>query len=217
MKRFLRRARFYFIVFVLIIAAVLIYVDFNLKPVLLSLAESKAKALGAEAINSAVYDLLRENSSLEYSDLITIHYDNDGRVAMLQADTMHMNELSVRSALLAQKKIDGFAISGVKIPLGAVTGSRLIAGWGPSITVRIIPAGSAVSEFVSEFSTAGINQTRHRIFIKVTASVRMVIPTASVVTEVFAYVQIAESIIVGTVPGTYADVTPDNILDLSPD
>jgi sporulation protein YunB len=190
--------------------------DFNLKPVILSMAEAKARVMGVEAINNAAYEIMREFSPLTYDALITIIQDNDGRVAMLQADTMRMNEIGTRTALLAQRNLDALAATGMRIPLGAATGSKLLAGRGPAITVNLVPMGSVSTEFVSEFTQAGINQTRHRIYLKIKASVRMVIPTASNVSEVSAYVQIAESIIVGQVPNTFADIQPDNVLDLLP-
>ncbi|MDR1569967.1 MAG: sporulation protein YunB [Oscillospiraceae bacterium] len=216
MRRIIRRARIIIIAVLVVILIAYIYMDFNLKPVILSMAEAKARVMGVEAINNAAYEIMREFSPLTYDALITIIQDNDGRVAMLQADTMRMNEIGTRTALLAQRNLDALAATGMRIPLGAATGSKLLAGRGPAITVNLVPMGSVSTEFVSEFTQAGINQTRHRIYLKIKASVRMVIPTASNVSEVSAYVQIAESIIVGQVPNTFADIQPDNVLDLLP-
>ena len=216
MKRVLRRVRFFVILFALAAFALFLYVDFNLKPVIMSLAEAQAKVLGVEAINKAAYEIISGYSSLTYADLIFVQYDNDGRVSMLQANTMRMNEIATRTALLAQRNIESLTAVGIRIPIGAATGSRILAGSGPAITVNMVPVGSAQSEFASEFTAAGINQTRHRIFLKVTASVRMAIPTASNVASVSTYIQIAESVIVGTVPEVFANINPNNFLDLLP-
>lgn len=193
-----------------------IMLDLNLRPALLSIAEGKARAIGVEAINNAAYELMREFEPLNYDALITVVTDSEGHVSMLQANTMKMNDLSTKCALLAQENLADLASTSISIPLGAVTGSQLLAGRGPAVPISLLPVGSAYTEFVSEFTSAGINQTRHRIYIKVSAQVRMVLPMTSDNIQVSTYVQIAESIIVGSVPATYADVTPDNILDLSP-
>ena len=52
----------------------------------------------------------------------------------------------------------------------------------------------------AEFEACGINQTRHKVYLKVTASIRIVIPTGVKTTQVSANMLVAESIIVGGVP-----------------
>lgn len=191
-----------------------IWVDMNLKPVILSMAEAKARVMAVEAVNNAVYEVMREKIS--YHDLVAVIMDEAGRVAMLQADTMRMNELGTRTALVAQRNLDALAATGIAIPLGSATGSRLLAGSGPAITVNLVPMGSVTVEFVSEFTSAGINQTRHRIYLKVYTTVRMVIPTGAGVAQVSAYVPIAESIIVGEVPQTFIDSNGSDRISLVP-
>ena len=215
-KRFMRRAKTLVIVIVLAACALFIYMDFNLKPVIMSLAEARAKILGVEAINKAAYEIISSYGSLTYADLISVKYDSEGRVSMLQAQTMRMNEIATRTALLAQRNMEALTSVGIRIPVGAATGSRLLAGRCPAITVNMVPIGSVQSEFESAFTAAGINQTRHSVYLKVTANVRMAIPTASAVASVSTYIQIAESVIVGVVPGTFANVAPENVLDLLP-
>jgi len=201
---------------IIIMLIVFIYIDFNMKPVIMSIAESRARILGVQAINNAAYEIISEYSPLSYSALIDILQDAEGRVAMLQANTMRMNEIGTQTALRAQEKLDELTYANVRIPLGAATGSKMLAGRGPSITVTLVPIGAVSTEFKSEFTSAGINQTRHRIYIVLKATVRVVIPTASTAAEVSTQVQIAESIIVGQVPSTFADIPPIGILDLLP-
>ena len=191
-----------------------VWMDLNLKPVILSMAEAKARVMAVEAVNNAAYEVMRER--IRYSDLIVVAMDDAGRVSMLQADTMRMNELGTRTALVAQRNLDALAATGIRIPIGAATGSRLLAGSGPAITVNLVPMGSVTAEFVSEFTSAGINQTRHRIYLKMNTVVRMVIPSGAGQAQVSAYVPIAESIIVGQVPQTFIETLSDQRLSLVP-
>jgi len=186
----------------------------NLKPVILSMAEAQARVLAVEAVNNAAYEVMRDK--VNYQDLVAVVQDENGRVTMLRADTMEMTELGTRVALLAQRNLDALSATSIRIPMGAATGIRLLSGVGPVVSVNVTPIGSVSTEYVSEFNSAGINQTRHRIYLKMVATVRMVIPTASSTAQVSAYVLIAESIIVGVVPEMYADVAQDNVLDLIP-
>ena len=65
--------------------------------------------------------------------------------------------------------------------------------------------------------TTGINQTRHRVFLTLRATVSLIIPTGSQLVEVESTMPIAESIIVGGVPDSFVDVNDSkDILDLIP-
>ena len=63
-----------------------------------------------------------------------------------------------------------------------------------------MPIGSIKTNFETEIEACGINQTRHKVYLTVTASIRIVIPTGAQTTEVTVNMLAAESIIVGAVP-----------------
>ena len=88
----------------------------------------------------------------------------------------------------------------VSVPRGAALGMTILAGSGPGIPVSIVPIGSVATEFATEFEACGINQTRHKVYLQLTASIRIVIPTGAKTTQVSANMLVAESIIVGSVP-----------------
>ena len=73
------------------------------------------------------------------------------------------------------------------------------------------------TDFSTEFENAGINQTRHRVYLKVSAQVRIVAPLSGSAIEVQTVVPITEMIIVGDVPDTYINVERiDDALELIP-
>ena len=68
---------------------------------------------------------------------------------------------------------------------------------------------SAVSAaFSTEFESAGINQTRHKIYLSLHTVVRLVIPSSARQVTLNGQMLIAESIIVGDVPQSFVNV-PD--------
>lgn len=84
--------------------------------------------------------------------------------------------------------------------------------------VKVVPAGSVSSEFLTEFVSAGINQTRHRIYMRLSARVRIVIPTGARDVEVLSFAPIAETVIIGRVPDSFVNVEEvDDMLNLIPD
>ena len=177
----------------------LFVLDIRLRPVIFSMAEARARALAVRAINNAVYQIAGQGGM--YGDLMHVALDDNERVAMMSANTARMNELSAQAIRLVQQGLGD--LEAIAIPLGAALGSRLLGGTGPAVHVRIVPVGDATAEFVSKFSSAGINQTRHRIYLKIDANVRMVIPTGSKATAVSVQVPVAEAIVVGDVPETF--------------
>ena len=66
--------------------------------------------------------------------------------------------------------------------------------------------GSVNASFASEFTSAGINQTRHRILINTSVYISVMLPTGSAGTEVISEAVIAETVIVGDVPDSYTNI-----------
>lgn len=200
---------------VLIIASIL-FVEGNLTRIVLSLAQAQARVLAVQTLNEAAAELL-SSEEVTYDSLMHVRADENGQVRLIQANTPEMNRLAARVSLLAQARLQEKRDQAVKVPLGSAVGLTLFAGAGPKIQVRILPVGSVHAEFHTDFQTAGINQTRHRVSLILTARVQLVIPTGAKTVEVSTQVAMAESIIVGEVPDTFTDVGDDmDMLDLVP-
>ena len=81
----------------------------------------------------------------------------------------------------------------------------------------MLPIGAVSTYFETEFETAGINQTRHKIFLTLETSVSLIVPADSRMVQVTSTVPIAESIIVGQVPDSFVDVSDEeDMLNLIP-
>ena len=194
----------------------IIVIERNLTRVVLSMAQAQARAMAVQVLNQSAAELLA-TGGVTYDSLMHISADESGQVRLIQANAPEMNRLASQVSLLAQEKLLGKGDQAVKVPLGSALGLTLFAGVGPRITVRILPVGSVHAQFHTDFQTAGINQTRHRVTLVLTAQVQMVVPTGAQKVEVTTQVAMAESIIVGEVPETFTDVGDDmDMLDLVP-
>ncbi len=201
---------------VAVIGLCVLLVERNLTRVVLSLAQAQARALAVQVLNESAAELLA-SGEVTYDSLMHVTAAGDGQVRLIQANTPEMNRLASRVSLLAQEKLQGTRDSKVKVPLGSALGMTLFAGAGPRIEVSVLPVGSVHAEFHTDFQTAGINQTRHRVSLLLTARVQLVIPTGAKTVEASTQVAMAESIIVGEVPETFTDVGDDmDMLDLVP-
>lgn len=199
----------------LLLAAGLIAMEQNLSQTMLDMAFARAYSMAVETINRAVKEVTAKG--ITYEELIDAQTDAQGRISMLRANTMRMNELAARTALLAEEELNSAENQFVEIPLGAALGVRFLSGFGPRLEVQILPVGAVHTSFDTEFETAGINQTRHKIFLNLRATVSLIVPTGSQLVEVTSTVPIAESIIVGEVPDSFVDVNnEEDMLDLIP-
>jgi len=193
-RRFLRRA----LLLTLVLFAAFLMIDRNFKPLVFSLAEARSAAMASQVLNGALAEAIEDG--IAYDDLMTVRMDERGQVALLMANTMRMNQLADRAGQAALRRLNNMSSERVTVPLGAALGMTIFAGAGPGVPVSIVPIGSIATDFATEFEACGINQTRHKVYLKVTASIRIVIPTGAKTTQVSANMLVAESIIVGSVP-----------------
>ncbi|KXG74192.1 sporulation protein YunB [Thermotalea metallivorans] len=201
------------ITFLLVIYSFL-FVDQKIKPAVLAIAEVKAREIATRAINESVN--AKVSDDIKYQDLIFIRTDGEGNVTMMQANTMMMNKLASEVALSVQDNIKNIRASSVKVPLGNVFGSQLLAQYGPKININVTPIGMVNVDFKTEFEQSGINQTRHKIYLIVKTQVKIIVPFSSNTTAVETSVPIAETIIVGKVPQNYIFVPKDQMLNVAP-
>ena len=202
-------------IIVLILAALFLMLENNVSQVILDMAYADAYALAVDVLNEAVAGVMR--TGITYDELMQVRCDEKGQVTLLQANTMRMNQLATETAISAQGKLSQQENQYIYLPLGAALGMNFLAGSGPELQVKIVPVGSVSTQFATEFESAGINQTRHKIFLVVKAAVQVVIPTGTKRVDVSTQVSIAESIIVGNVPDSFVDVNnKDDLLNLLP-
>jgi sporulation protein YunB len=184
------------------------FFDTKIKPTVATMAEAKAKAIAINTINKSINEKIV--SQISYEDLIIIKKDSEDRVTALQTNTSKMNEMQAIISSDIQEKFAFIDTANLKIPLGNLFNSSILAGWGPRITIRIIPIGTVQSKFIDSFTSAGINQTKHKISLDVKGTINVILPLMSVSTEVTTNVPVVETIIVGNVPVTYIDVRGSN-------
>ena len=194
----------------------IVYVDMHPVGERVEAQDTLADVESVKAV-SEIYSPLSGTISQINEELIDAQMDAEGRVSMLRANTMRMNELASQTALLAERELGSAENQVVEIPLGAALGVSFLSGFGPRLEVQILPVGAVHTSFDTEFETAGINQTRHKIFLNLRATVSLIVPTGSQLVEVTSTVPIAESIIVGEVPESFVDVNnEEDMLNLIP-
>ena len=130
--------------------------------------------------------------------------DANGQVTAVHSDMAAFNRLQSAYLDIILLRVDQVSARELSIPVGTLTGSALLAGRGPRISVRMESVGSSSAWFENAFTSAGINQTRHQIVLHINVAVSILLPAYSATaTTVSNAVTVADTIIVGSVPNTY--------------
>lgn len=194
---------------------ILLYLSFIVNPVIINMSEAEIKSLATQAIGSAVYEVVSHGDL--YDNLIEITKDNEGNVSLIQANSVQINLLTRTLTKTATKNLEDIGEQGIDVPVGTFSGLPILVGRGPSINLKMIPIGAISSSFKSEFTTAGINQTNHKIYVVLSSKINIILPTAHQTIETSTQVLICENIIVGKIPDTYLNSDSlDEMMNLIP-
>lgn len=192
-----------------IIIALLFFIDSRVRPTITKMAAYSVNVYATKIINEAVLgELSQEN--LSYSDMIFLNKDADGTVTALETDTVRINLLQANLMNTVIGALQLKEYQEMKIPVGTLLGGHLISGRGFPVTIRMIPAGSVNSEITHKFESAGINQTRLQLMLKISVPISAIIPGYQSSVTVTTDVCLAETVIVGKVPESFTDVNGDN-------
>lgn len=207
-----RRIWFLLLVAILVLGGYMVgYTVQVVNPTFASVAELKVKSMMAKSVNEAVREKFTEDVKAE--DLFQITKDVNGKIAMVQTDTAAMNRLTSDLTYRIQKRISALSEEKVDIPVGAVLGSSILSQVGPSFELRIIPLSSAKVNYKTEFEGAGVNQTRHQIYLQVDCTAKILAPFTPKEVILHSQVLVAETLVVGDVPQSYIVVPQDKVLD----
>ena len=174
----------------------------HLRALLGNLAATRVSNLVGRVVMEAVSDAIN-GGEIQYNSLISLEKDAEGGIVALQSNMAEFNRLQSAITKDILDRLGQVSEMDLTIPLGTLTGSALLVGRGPSLSVRMQSLGSCSAHFENQFDQAGINQTTHRILLCVDVSMSILLPGFRTSTQVSNAFSVAETVIVGDVPGSY--------------
>ena len=155
-------------------------------------------------VNQIVKDVMSD-SRFGGDSLVVLEHDGDGGVSAVSADVTAINTLSAEVLSRAVAATEQ-GTAAVEIPLANLIGSALLMNRGPSITVHVTVLTSSTAGFRSEITSAGINQTRHQLFLDLDIQLSCMLPWQTMDTSVQTEILVSETVIVGQVPSSYMNL-----------
>lgn len=185
----------------------------HFRPVLEQLAINACQYQATQAIQQSID---REMSLLDesYDHLITLEKDDQQQITAVMTDVVAMNRLKTQVVDAVYEEIQSLEEEELSIALGTLVQGEWLAQRGPQIPLRMIGLGVVKADFISVFSSAGINQTKHQILLEVTVDVTVLFPGGNETTQITSQFPLVEAVVLGHVPEsyTYIDDTESSLL-----
>lgn len=180
---------------VLLLAGTAFIIMIKLQPAFMDYAGKYADNIANKLVNNAVQSVYNDN---RYTDLSEI---NDGNVRTIETNTAKINRLKSELNQTIQDSMNESET--IYIPLGSAMGFYFMSGAGPKIPIKICPVSVVGTDLRDEFSSAGINQVYHKIYIDVEVEMSFVGLFMSETQTVKTTNLISETVIIGDTPQYY--------------
>lgn len=186
---------------VLVVALLLSYRKSS-RQVAMDYAHAEVFSLAATAVNDAVYTVMSE---LCDHQLVSVQQNSAGDVVLLQANSAVIGKIAKETAKIVEDKINSVNHLSISIPIGTLSGVTFLIGSGPKVKFTVDPISSVACKVYSQFESAGINQTLHKIYLEITSKVDVILPSKTSTVTLNTPVLLSESVLVGKIPDTYLD------------
>lgn len=198
-----------FLIFFIIIAILCITFDICMSSITSRASLYHAKLMAYNSVSDAIIETL-SNSQINYNDLVKLNYGEDNTVRSIETNSEYINKIKSTLVNGVNGYLSEYAITTIAIPIGTFTGNDYLSGMGPKLDVEVQFGGCAVTDIISEFKSAGINQTCHRILVNVSVNIYVYEFGKNLTDTVECECCIAETVIVGAVPEAYVDFNKNN-------
>lgn len=203
MKRY-RRIIIPFVAVLLAAIGIFVLIEFRIKSIRNELSVYQANCIASSALTDGLDEALAEYK-INYEDVVSFTYDESGNIKSISTDIIVLNNLGNEIGKKIDEKINSVASHEMEIPVSALLGGELTSGIGPKIKIYVTMTGITMTKFENNFESTGVNQTRHQIMLNVTVNSYVIFGNSVEVVPYNSNVCIAESVIVGITPQTFAE------------
>lgn len=142
--------------------------------------------------------------------LSELSVDSTGRVTAIEINVRETARIQTGILRRLTAAISQESNEMVAVPLGNLLSGEWFSERGPGITFTFEPEGAVRARTVSEFTAAGVNQTCHRVVLCLETTVGAVTSFGSLSVTVPAEFILAETVVVGEIPGSYTQVITED-------
>ncbi len=189
------------ILFLVLFVAIFCSLYSNSNKMLVKIGEAAYTGALSSASYYAINQTLKDDYN--YDSLFTVHKNENGEITMITADAYKFNVLTSNLADNVGYFMTDYINQGVEVPIGVFTGFSILQGYGKTVNMPLIAINSVKCDVVSTFESAGINQTRHTLYVDVTPDVSVITTISSKNVSDKIRVMIYDNVIIGKVPDVF--------------
>lgn len=205
MKRKRKIAPIVAIILVVAVGVLLISAEIRISNVRGKLISYAAKNAASSAATVGIEKSL-DTDRVRYADLVKFRRDRNGNIVSVSTDAYYLNKIGNNIGDEVDKQINEMKSYVLKIPVSVLFSEQFINGRGPKMPVIFVMTGITTTDFENEFTAAGVNQTHHRIMLNIKINTYVIHSGNVIVVPYETNVCIAESIVVGITPQTFAEI-----------
>lgn len=167
--------------------------------------DNELEIIAQSAMDDAVLEVLSEYAT-DCDDIVTSKSTDGNEITSLSIDSKKVNTLKAKLSKAISKNVSSGKRVTVAVPAGAFTGLVLLSSLGPELPVMLRMDGSCTTTIESEFTSAGINQTVHHIYLYVEADVSLGCPIIDYEETIISKYELCQTVIVGGTPNMLASM-----------
>ena len=192
-----------FVLFVLLfivlsVIAVIVF-DAKMKPVVCSVALQQAECRVIEVVNQTAIDVLGDIGEITDS-AEEVNSRSDGTLTAVSTNTFTANRIKNELILRTQNQLKNICTQRIDVPVTSIFGIDIMGSAVPSIPVYISMSAAVSGDFEEEFESAGINQTVHKLSVRLITDITVLLPSGTAQGQTETSVLIGETVIVGNTP-----------------
>lgn len=201
-KKKMQIAMFRIVSVMLVFCICCVICDIKTRPVIQTVGGNALKNSLSNVLDRAVNEIV-DDLGVRYGDMVNIERNSDGSIAAVTLNSSYINGYKADLSDECSDRLSKFDKTEIPVPLSAVVGISFLDSDLFKINVTATIYGFAVTDVESKFESAGINQTRHTIYLNVQASAYAYVGFCRLDESVDETVILVETIIVGEVPQSY--------------
>jgi sporulation protein YunB len=202
--RFKKIKKFLFLTIILIILTAVVF-EMQAIPFTKKCVNKQAKSISSRIIADTVNEVINK-FDYSYKDLSVINYSDKGEVNSISSNTVKVNRIKSNIINKIQDELDKENIYKFSLPLGSFTDITILSTLGPDIEISFVLTGSVNCKIKNSFESTGVNQTLHHIYLVINTEIITLSPEYTEKIRFSTDYEIAQTVIVGSIPSTYADI-----------
>lgn len=176
------------------------YILKRAEPVFTAQCSNYSNTAFTDLVNKCVLETLDNG---EFEGFFEIISGSNERINAVEADTARINRLKSELLINIQNALNSDYPATVYIPLGGLSDYYLLSFTGPELPVKVFPISVVNSELEEAFESAGINQVRHKLYLKISVDMHYRGFLLNESERIETVVPIAETVISGEVPSYF--------------